>query len=306
MTRSLSIVFAFLFVLAAPAAQAASPAPPDLTGETFLASDIPARGLSQPSGTCTPTGSSSYAFHVEGEAVGPYTGTFVEDGTFTIAPITTPELSSFDATFTITSDLGTVTGTKTLAGDLGPVNVATCGPFTGFVPDEPNSFQFQATARYSANLPQGGSDSGESVVEYGDMDIRNVADTNTFNFLETFTSTAFTSAPGEKSTGGGRIAPDVSFGFVAMADGPKGSCSVVDHVTGTHVKCLDVTSYSQAGNVATFSGDATVDGAATTYTIQVVDAGEPGVSAGDAFSIETQSGYTAGGPLLEGNVQVHG
>ena len=239
------------------------------------------------------------------EAVGPYTGTFVEDGSFTVAPITTPELATFDAAYTITSDAGTVTGTKTLAADLGPVNVATCGPFTGFVPNEPNSFDFQATTRYAANLPRGASDSGQAVVSYGDMQLRNLADLNTFNFVENFYSNAFLTGPGQKATGGGRIAPDVSFGFVAMSNGPKGACSVVDHTSGTHVKCLDVTSYSQSGNAATFSGDATVDGADTTYTIEVTDGGQPR-SAADAFRIETGNGYTAGGPLLEGDVQVHG
>src|SRR5689334_15514715 len=93
---------AFLFVFAVPAAQSAAPPPKNLTGEAFIASGLPARGLSQATGTCDPSGNSVYQFHVEGEAVGPYTGTFVEDGTFTIAPITTPVIATFDATFTIT------------------------------------------------------------------------------------------------------------------------------------------------------------------------------------------------------------
>src|ERR1041384_8575322 len=90
MTRVLPIVAAVLFVLWAPAAQAASPAPPSLTGEAFITSGLPARGLSQTTGTCTPSGNSSYTFHVEGEAIGPYTGTYVEGGSFTIAPTTNP------------------------------------------------------------------------------------------------------------------------------------------------------------------------------------------------------------------------
>src|ERR1041385_5063021 len=132
MTRVLPIVAAVLFVLWAPAAQAASPAPPSLTGEAFITSGLPARGLSQATGTCTPSanssstfhvegeasgpkatgtctpsGNSSYTFHVEGEAIGPYTGTYVEDGSFTIAPITNPVLTAFNSTFTITSPAGT-------------------------------------------------------------------------------------------------------------------------------------------------------------------------------------------------------
>jgi hypothetical protein len=296
---------AFFFAFAASAAQSATPAPKNLTGEAFIASGLPARGVSQVTGTCNPLGDSMFTFHAEGEAIGPYTGTFVEDGTFTIAPVLTPSLSTFDATFTITSDTGTVTGTKTLAPDLGPVNVAVCGPFTQFVPLDPNAIEFQATTRYTANLPQGATDSGQAVVSYQDLQVRDVPDVNTFSFSENFTSNGFQKGPGQKATGGGRIAPDVSFGFVAMSNGLKGRCSVIDHTLGIHVKCLDVTSYSQTGNAATFSGDATVDGADTTYTIQVEDNGEPGTLL-DSFSIQTGTGYTADGQLLAGNVQVHG
>ena len=300
MTRVLPIVAAVLFVLWAPAAQAASPAPPSLTGEAFITSGLPARGLSQATGTCTPSGNSSYTFHVEGEAIGPYTGTYVEDGSFTIAPISNPVLTAFNSTFTITSPAGTVTGTKALAADLGPINVATCGAFTGFVPNDPNSINFQATTRYSENLPGGAVDSGHAVVTYQDLQFRDLPDLNTFSFVENF----YSDLDHSQTTGGGRVAPDVSFGFEAMSDGPKGRCSLVDHTTGTRVKCLDVTSYSRTDNVVTFSGHATVDGASTTYTIEVVDSDEPGVGS-DAFSIEAGA-YSAGGTLIDGNIQVHG
>jgi hypothetical protein len=299
MTRALPIVAAVLFILSAPAAQAAGPAPPSLTGEAFITSGLPARGVSQATGTCTPTGDSSYTFHVEGEAIGPYTGTYVENGSFTIASSFTPMLTAFNSTFTVTSGAGTVTGTKTLAADLGPVNVATCGIATGFVPNDPNSVNFQATTRYTANLPGGAVDSGHAVVTYQDLQIRDLPDLNTFNFVENF----YSDADHSKTDGGGRVAPDVSFGFEANSDGPKGRCSVVDHTTGTQVKCLDVTSYTRTDNAVVFGGHATVNGVATTYTIQVEDGGEPGGS--DAFSIQTGNGYAAGGTLMDGNVQVH-
>src|SRR5690242_2040989 len=78
MPRILPFV-ALFFLLPVSAAEAAGPAPPDLTGETFIASALPARGLSQATGTCTPFGESVYSFHVQGEAIGPYAGTFVEE-----------------------------------------------------------------------------------------------------------------------------------------------------------------------------------------------------------------------------------
>jgi hypothetical protein len=296
------VAAAVFLALTVSAAQAASPAATNLNGEAFLASGIPARGLSQATGTCDPFGNSVYQFHVEGEAVGPYTGTFVEDGTFTIAPITTPMLSTFDATFTITSPAGMVTGTKTLAPDLAPPNVATCGPFSGAVPNDPNSFGFESTLRYSATLPSGVVDSGHAVVDYGDTQLRDLPDFNSFGFAQNFYSET---SLGQKATGGGKIDPDVSFGFVGMSNGPKGSCTVVDHTTRTRVNCLDVTSYIQTGNVATIRGNASVDGTATTYTIQAEDGGEPG-SGVDSFSIHTGTGYSAGGSLTDGNVQLHG
>ena len=89
-----------------------------------------------------------------------------------------------------------------------------------------------------------------------------------------------------------------------MRKGLKGSCSVVDHVLGVHVKCLDVTTYAQFDNQATFTGNASVDGVQTTYRIHVVDDGEPGDGI-DTFSITTASGYSASGSLTSGNVQVH-
>jgi hypothetical protein len=98
----------------------------------------------------------------------------------------------------------------------------------------------------------------------------------------------------------------VTFGFVAQSQDSKlkGHCEVVDHLTDTHVECLDVTSFAQTGNHATFSGNARVNGVPTTYRIDVQNNGEPGVGS-DTFAIQTTSGFTAGGVLTAGNVQVH-
>jgi hypothetical protein len=300
MARVLLIALALAVASAGAPALASQNPSPDLTGESFLASGLPERGTSEVTGTCTPFGESMYHFRVTGEAIGPYTGTFVEEGDFTLGSITSLALVSFQATFTITSDAGTVTGTKTLAPDVHPVNVGTCGPFSGFVPNEPDSVSLQAPARYVAE-----GDSGETIVNLQDMQLRDLPDINTFNFTETFVSDAFLAAEGQKATGGGKIAPDVTFGFVAMRKGLKGNCNVVDHTLGAHIKCLDVTSYAQVGNEATFRGSASVDGVGTNYMIHVVDGGEPGAGS-DSFTIHTDNGYSASGPLISGNIQVHG
>jgi hypothetical protein len=47
-----------------------------------------------------------------------------------------------------------------------------------------------------------------------------------------------------------------------------------------------------------------VNGTATTYRIDVDDLDESGVGK-DTFTIQTGSGYTVGGTLTNGNVQVH-
>jgi hypothetical protein len=116
-----------------------------------------------------------------------------------------------------------------------------------------------------------------------------------------------------QATGGGQIAnasgeAKIAFGFTAKSDshGARGECSVVDTspVNNIQIKCTDVTTLVETGNKATFFGDATMNGAATTYRIDVQDNAEPGAGA-DTFSIQTASGYTASGTLVHGNIQIH-
>ncbi|MBA2359399.1 MAG: hypothetical protein H0V79_00445 [Actinobacteria bacterium] len=99
----------------------------------------------------------------------------------------------------------------------------------------------------------------------------------------------------------------VSFGFNVRKDETetrlKGSCNVVDHATGTHVKCLTVTDYQQIGNTATWKGTAEVNGVVENYRITVQDNGEPNQGL-DTFSIKTDS-YEAAGNVQHGNVQLH-
>lgn len=111
-------------------------------------------------------------------------------------------------------------------------------------------------------------------------------------------------------TGGGQVlnadaSDKIAFGFNARSTdkGIAGACNLVDSSTDTKITCLDVTTLTQAGNTATFFGNATIDGTPTTYRIDVVDNGEPGTT--DTFRIRTASGYTAGGVLTGGNIQTH-
>lgn len=119
-----------------------------------------------------------------------------------------------------------------------------------------------------------------------------------------------TTTPGQV-TGGGQTANNtntdqIAFGFTAKSDakGTKGECNLVDPSTHTKFKCLDVTTLVESGTHATFFGNGTVDGVATTYRIDVDDNGEPGRGS-DIFKIQTASGYTVGGIITSGNIQVN-
>jgi hypothetical protein len=110
-------------------------------------------------------------------------------------------------------------------------------------------------------------------------------------------------------TGGGQ-APAVDgrivFGFNAQSqnNGVKGNCNAIDVASNLHIRCRTVTALVVSGTHATFSGQATINGITTNYRIDVDDLAEPGQGR-DTFKISTDSGYVAGGPLTDGNIQIH-
>ena len=111
-------------------------------------------------------------------------------------------------------------------------------------------------------------------------------------------------------TGGGQIVPvartaEVSFGLEAKS-GLKlqATCSVVDRSLDVHVKCLDAISLVESPTHATFFGNAIVDGIPTSYRIDIDDLGNPGAGR-DTFKLQTGTGYTVGGVLARGDVQIH-
>jgi hypothetical protein len=97
----------------------------------------------------------------------------------------------------------------------------------------------------------------------------------------------------------------VSFGFEAKLNpnGLHATCTVIDHATLAQIKCQTIDSLVVVGTHARFTGVATVNGMSTPYQIDVDDLGEPGSL--DVFAIQLGNGYTAGGPLLGGNIQIH-
>jgi hypothetical protein len=97
-----------------------------LDGESLESSlAIPGQETTFGNFVCNKAGSTTVSFTTQGSAFGPYSGTFVESGTFTIGPQTDTSIdtrgvgaiTAFQATFTINSTfpVGTVTGTKHLS-----------------------------------------------------------------------------------------------------------------------------------------------------------------------------------------------
>ena len=316
---------------------------PSLDGEFFFA-DEEVNGPFQ-SGTgavtfsnvrCDPEGTSSFTVHASGTAFGPYPGTFVETVQVTIGPQTMPSgtgaapvgrLVDLDARFTIDSPLGQVTGSKTLRESVEEgLNIGSCG-FEPIPPDSSGNaspctqtlHSLLGEASYEAQIRTDagtGSDSGrafpvaiERQLECPSPPPHPPHRQSHRYFSEYFVSERTANTPG-KAIGGGQV-DDVAFGFTAQSDATedgefemKGECSVVDQTSAVKIHCTDVTEYIQVGNSVEFSGPARVNGEETTYRIEATDNTESGIGS-DTFSIQTESGYSAGGVLTSGNIQVH-
>ena len=83
----------------------------------------------------------------------------------------------------------------------------------------------------------------------------------------------------------------------------QGDLQYVNHATGAKVHSVTFTSFSVADTTATFGGTCINNGVPCTFTVEVTDNGEPGVS--DAFTISVSGGPTEGGTLRSGNIQIH-
>jgi hypothetical protein len=97
-----------------------------LSGESLESSTaIPGQQTTFGNFVCNKVGSTTISFTTQGSAFGPYSGTFVETGTFTIGPQTDTSIdtrgvgviTAFQATYSISSQfpVGTVTGSKQLS-----------------------------------------------------------------------------------------------------------------------------------------------------------------------------------------------
>jgi hypothetical protein len=323
--RACAILAAALCLAASlPGAAIAATPPPTLTGEFLSAfpAFIPTSTVDIVA-TCTPNGSSTISWSVSGDAFAPYPGTFVETGTATVGPQTAPwfvngiqlgYLVTVEAFFAIDSPIGQVIGSKRLTApavfDLGG-----CRDLDGFVLPDRNvaSGTFRRvnaqSMTYDAIIIVGDTawtDTGSTGVLLEHFAGTGMAQVEVVQEAFTSSQTGVLAATGGRATGGGRVG-DVTFGFNASKSnaGAKGRCAVVDIQAEVMVKCLDVLTMAVIGNRATIIGNATVNGSAVRYRMDVVDAEESGAGA-DSWTIHLSNGYAAGGILTEGNVQIHG
>lgn len=111
-------------------------------------------------------------------------------------------------------------------------------------------------------------------------------------------------------TGGGSISsPSAAKANFAVAGGIKngafwGHLQYIDHGNGSKLKGTGVTAYNVIGPTTRhIEGTADIDGRSGTYTVDVADNGEPGRD--DTFALTLSTGYSAGGLLNGGNIQLH-
>jgi hypothetical protein len=113
-------------------------------------------------------------------------------------------------------------------------------------------------------------------------------------------------------TGGGFITgtPSGAHGNFGVAGGIKngsfwGHLNYIDHGTGMHVRHVTITGYDATGPTERrITGTCTIDGqGGYTFSCFVADNGEPGTN--DTFNLFLSSGYSAGGYLQGGNIQLH-
>jgi len=329
------LAVAAVLVYVTTSAATTPPPPPSLTGEFFVAGSSLGGGPLVTSATCSQTSPSTIAFTASGAvAVGPYPGSFSESGFVTIS--NTPsgqfvdgfplyQVSSVDVFFTINSAVANVTGTKHLSGAGAQ---ALCTTFdselfgntgstvTGFYRELiPGSDGFGESYDAIITTPDGAfEDTGIAGISLTDLSVsvlsgNPILNSNAFN--EAFRSSSLTavSSVGD-ATGGGQVSSNgnaVAFGFEARSQNGrlKGQCDVVDKAAGVKLHCSDVTAFVQVSPTEVkFFGNATVNGAATTYEIDARDLADSGIGS-DTFTVSTSAGYTAGGTLAAGNIQIH-
>ena len=80
--------------------------------------------------------------------------------------------------------------------------------------------------------------------------------------------------------------------------GPTGTVSLNDTSAPVTFESTQISSFTISGDDATAKGSGSANGHPVTFTLRIHD--HP-----DTFSLELSNGYTAGGPLKSGRVEIH-
>jgi hypothetical protein len=302
MSRRLVTFLAAALALAG-AHSAAAQTPVSLTGSVMNGGATPSLGVGAVAVDCEPSGISTVTYNVVGTALGPFPGTYEENGSFLIE---NGQVTAFEADFTVQSGLTEIEGTKALRTSVSAVCTNDPEPTIAAFTDVAVATSYEATISTPVGTftDEGRTASGAQMLTTPDGRASAATQASFVSEAPVLTPTS------GHVTGGGFIGDVVnewvSFGFNARSDGitVKAQCSVSDRSAGVDVKCLDATMLTQTATHATFVGNARVDGASTTYRIDVDDLGGP-ASGADTFTIQTGNGFTASGVLAGGNIQIH-
>ena len=148
----------------------------------------------------------------------------------------------------------------------------------------------------------------DAITAYADTNGNNVQDAGEPGASATKVWMLPASTPGQVHGAGqlrGASGEKITFGFQAKGtlSGPTGGCHFDRHLEGPNdkVECLNVAALIIIGNMATIYGDALHNGQSTTYVITARENDKP---TPDEITITTASGFSAGGPLQHGKVDV--
>jgi hypothetical protein len=299
MRLTAAIVVGTVFAATPVAAQT----PGTLSGELLT-------GAPQVTSSCNVTGNSTISYSVSGVSSAPYPGTFTESGVATIGAQPNPGnavlVTSFSASFVITSGQYEITGTKVLTQD---VYIATG---LGFCTDFLRSFGIAAIYDARIKTPDGiFADRGKAGVALNEGEAYDPSQFTEF-FQSDLSAPEPVPAEAAKVTGGGSLVDaDASSGFVVqrkIAGGAiTGEWQFVNRATGDVVHSVAITELAVAGNTATFSGLCRNEraGAATLcwFWVTVVDNGEGSQAAPDTYSV-TGQGFTGASGVVKGNVKI--
>jgi hypothetical protein len=115
-----------------------------------------------------------------------------------------------------------------------------------------------------------------------------------------------------KVTGGGEIAvpgDKANFGFVAqrkaIGDPVTGQLEYVNHARGLYVHSTSILTLTVLGNMATFTGECTKNGAPCTFNVTVEDNGEPGTNDTFTIAVSGEPIEGAAATIVHGNIQMH-